>query len=50
METTDIILADKDQGEAVKTAVIALTLEGGIIPALIGAHKAMIKTFQDFGR
>jgi hypothetical protein len=41
--TTDIILADKDYGEAVKTVVIALTLGGGLIPALIGANKAMVK-------
>jgi hypothetical protein len=44
METTDIILADKDYGEAVKTVAIALTLGGGLIPALIGANKAMVKT------
>jgi hypothetical protein len=44
METTDIILADKDYGEAVKTVAITLTLGGGLIPALIGANKAMVKT------
>jgi hypothetical protein len=44
METTNIILADEDYREAVKTVVIAMTLGGGLIWALIGAHEAMVKT------
>jgi hypothetical protein len=44
METTYIILAYKDYGEAVKTVVIALPLGGGLVRALIGANKAMVKT------
>jgi hypothetical protein len=47
METTYNILADDNYGEASKTIVIALTLGGGLIQALIGigaSNKAMVKT------
>jgi hypothetical protein len=46
METSDLILADKDYGEVAKTVLIVLTLGGGLIPATISANQAMMKTLS----
>jgi hypothetical protein len=46
METSDLILADKDYGEVAKTVLIVLTLGGGLIPATISANQAMMKALS----
>jgi hypothetical protein len=46
METSDLLLAEKDYSNVGKTLVIALTLGGGLIPATISANMAMFKTLS----